>query len=731
MTVRIFGIRHHGPGSARSVLQAFNTWKPDAILIEGPPEAEPILSLAARRDMVPPVALLLYVRDRPHQAVYYPFAVYSPEWQSLRYGLERDVPVQLIDLPQQHRFPLQEMPPREVPETVKQIRRDPLGQLARAAGYTDGERWWEAIVEQRRDASDLFEGILEAMTALRERLHWLEDIEAMREAYMRKTIRKAQKAGFDRIAVVCGAWHAPALAQMPPAKVDNALLKGLPKTSVCATWVPWTDDRLCDRGGYGAGVASPGWYRHLWEVGNLPVSDVAVRWMARVAEFLRDRGLEASSAGVIEAVRLAEALAALRDRPVPGLEDLNDATTAVMGKGSEVSMRLVWEQLIVGDRIGEVPSEVPTTPLQQNLRDLQKRLRLKPEATAKTLALDLRKPLDLERSHLLHRLKLLGIPWGQPQRADGLGTFKEVWELVWRPELEVALVEASVWGNTIEDAAADCGSQRAQTAETLPQLTELLDEVLLAALPQVVPSVLDRVETVSTETSDVACLLEALPALARVRRYGNVRQTDTAAIARVLERSIVRCCLELPGACVSLDDGAARSRFQQIWTAHGAIALLQRDDYRRQWWNALQTLLDRDRVPGLIRGGSCRLLFDSGAIDVETTSRYTSLALSRANEPTQSAAWVEGFLQQSGLLLVHDDRLLEILDTWLRSLSEDAFIAVLPLLRRTFAHFTSAERRQLGQLLRGEERSSAQKSTGLDGDRADAVLPGLEMLLGQ
>src|SRR5581483_3327518 len=119
------------------------------------------------------------------------------------------------------------------------------------------------------------------------------------------------------IAVVCGAWHAPVLAEerWPPAKDDAALLKGLPKTKVAATWVPWTHGRLGYESGYGAGVRSPGWYHHLWASKD----HVAERWMTRVARLLRDEGLDASSASAIEAVRLAEALAALRDRHLPGL----------------------------------------------------------------------------------------------------------------------------------------------------------------------------------------------------------------------------------------------------------------------------------------------------------------------------------------------------------------------------------------------------------------------------
>ena len=48
---------------------------------------------------------------------------------------------------------------------------------------------------------------------------------------MRRCIRGAIKEGFDRIAVVCGAWHAPVLTadalKENPAKADDEVLKGL------------------------------------------------------------------------------------------------------------------------------------------------------------------------------------------------------------------------------------------------------------------------------------------------------------------------------------------------------------------------------------------------------------------------------------------------------------------------------------------------------------------------
>ncbi len=299
MTTHIFGIRHHGPGSARSLSQALAQLQPDTILIEGPPDAESLLPLVASSQMQPPVALLIYLPDNPKQSVYYPFAIFSPEWQAIQFGLSNNIPVRFMDLPLTHRMAItyvlrtrfangraslnaeEDEMGREgdgemggqgeeskIQNPKSKIPQDPLGLLAEAAGYSDGERWWEHMVETRGDSVDLFTAILEAMTAVREEMPASENpIEAKREAHMRKTIRAAQKQGFQRIAVVCGAWHAPALSQMPAAKEDTALLKGLPKIKVQATWIPWTYGRLSYSSGYGAGIESPGWYHHLWNWG--------------------------------------------------------------------------------------------------------------------------------------------------------------------------------------------------------------------------------------------------------------------------------------------------------------------------------------------------------------------------------------------------------------------------------------------------------------------------------
>ncbi|MGH9767077.1 MAG: DUF5682 family protein [Blastocatellia bacterium] len=163
----------------------------------------------------------------------------------------------------------------------------------------------------------------------------------------------------------------------------------------------------------------------------------------------------------------------LRDRPLPGLSELNEATQSVFCFGADLPLRLIHEKLIVGETLGSVPEETPLAPLQQDLAREQKRLRLPAEALERALDLDLRKPNDLDRSRLLHRLLLLGVQWGQIQPAGGKGTFHEIWRLRWQPEFVVALIEAGVWGNTVFESATTFARDAADRANELPTRTRL------------------------------------------------------------------------------------------------------------------------------------------------------------------------------------------------------------------------------------------------------------------
>jgi hypothetical protein len=760
MSTHLFGIRHHGPGCARSLRLALEALNPDIVLIEGPPDAQEVLPLMRHKAMTPPVALLIYAPDTPSKAVYYPFARFSPEWQALDYAFRRKLPVRFIDLPQEvqlARAPEEPEQPDEAsvepmggdeamtsaaaPEAradeqeqaPASPREDPLALLAQAAGYDDHELWWERQIEQRRDMVGFFDGVLEAMTALRADTTPRDEEEAQREAQMRQGIRAAQQEGFERIAVVTGAWHSPALGDLSDVKGDAALLKRLKRIKTQATWIPWTNSRLAYRSGYGAGVTSPGWYEHLWTTGD----GAPTRWLTRAAHLLRGEGLDASSASVIEAVRLGEALAAMRDLPMPGLAEMHEATQTVLCNGDAARMTLIREKLEIGEAMGKVPPETPAVPLQHDLEAQQRRLRLPATTEDKPLELNLRLDNHREKSQLLHRLRLLGIPWGEPQRRRGaLGSFHEDWKIKWQVEFVIGLIEANVWGNTVARAATARSIDAADKSEDLPALTEVLDQVILAGLPEAVEHALSRVRDQAAISADVRHLMDALPPLARVARYSDVRGAKAEEVLPVYTALFERALIGLPGACGSLDDDAAAAMVGSMNHVDGSVRLLDNAGQREEWIATLRGLVKRESIHGLARGRSARFLLDLGALDEPDLQRLARLALSTVTPAPQAGAWVEGVLQGGGLALLHQDGLWQALDGWLSDLAPEEFIALLPLLRRSFSGFQPPERRQMGEKVKrlrapgGHAQSGDGDMAPINRERADLVLPVLAQILG-
>ena len=741
--VEVFGIRHHGPGSARSLIAALTEYQPDAVLIEGPADADPLLRWVLADGMTPPLALLGYAADHPQTAAFWPYAVFSPEWQAMAYALRRNIEVGFCDLPAAAM--LARWPSRRPPEDDREEleggsderppatpieQHDPLALLAGAAGYDDPERWWDDLVESRLDSSSPFPMITDAMAELRmimDQGAGDRDREARREAYMRQKIREAVKRGHERVAVVCGAWHAPVLRwPLPPAAADVRTLRGAPRRKITLTWVPWTHQRLAYATGYGAGIASPGWYHHLWTAPDRPI----VRWLAKVAQALRVRDLPVSSAHVIEAVRLAETLAGLRRRPLAGLAEVTEATRAVLCDGDELAVRYVTDHLVVGQALGSVNRDVPTVPLEADLTRTCRTLRVRREAQVRFHDLDLRRPIDQARSQLFHRLRLLGLRWIVPAESSvqSQGTFRETWQSRWEPEYSVAIVEASVWGTTVESAAS-ARVDKIIAEGSLVALTETVERCLLADLPGALDRLLATLADKAALDADVVHLMDALPALARAQRYGDVRQTDTRALRKVSEVLVVRICAGLQRAVSSLDATNAATMRRRIDAVNTAIGLLS-ESVRNRWLDTLATMIDRTDVHGLLLGRIIRLLLDAERLS--DVALRLQRALSAGVLAADKAAWVDGFFSDGALLLIHDAELRGLLDDWVCQLDDAQFVDTLPLLRRTFGTFGASERQAIAErVARGAESLDRPRSEEFDVELAAAALATVDLILGK
>lgn len=797
-----FGIRHHGPGSAARLIAALDALQPKKVLIEGPADCSEMMQALANRQMRPPVALLSYASDMPNCHIYYPFSEFSPEYQACLWAVEHGAELAFVDIPINIKLSQQVADMQALEETLKQeeqsiedrsdytsedgnapedgsendledvdnqaseecilkaddqnqddsinslnqLSRDPIGVLAKLAGYDDGEAWWHDLIENSANTlesqethQDIFASVATAMTVLREKQLELADAtdnapdnetsqsltlskaeqdeleNQQREAYMRLQIAKESKDTDGHIAVVCGAWHIPALdpsiykqldwqsydngSGKITAKADRAILKTLPKklpsSKVKSTWVPWTSPRLATQSGYGAGVQAPMWYLHLWQQRKNP--QALVHWVSTIANRLRKSGQVVSTASIIEAVRLSTSLAAVRNRPSVGFEEITEAVIACLCFGE----KLIWEQvadaLLLGNQVGRIPEDTPLAPLLEDLQRQQKKLKLKPEALQRELSLDLRSQAGLSKSILLHRLLALNVPWGEMTgTGSSRGTFRERWIIEWEPEYAVRLVENLVYGNTIAQAANTKLSEAMRTETHLGKLAETVQLCLEAQLDKATDEGLKRISDRAAQTDNAIELLDSLAPLIHIERYGTARNIALDQVAELVQLLTIKAALALPYACRNLNDEESHHYRHSIGDTHTAVLLAELDDdIMQSWWDALHTIVNNPHSSLLVSGLCARLLYQSKQLSADTLDELLQRALSPAIPTSDAARFFEGFFAGATERLLYDPLLLHTVERWLLSLTEEDFVEFLPLFRRVVSDLDATERRRL------------------------------------
>ncbi len=751
LQINVYGIRHHGPGSARALLRALERQPPDVLAIEMPADLQDSIGILSHADLQPPVALAAFEPERVEPALYYPLAAFSPEWVAMRFCVERGIPIQAMDLPATLMigFGQREQAKRRAANTnsatasapelnrdqsAAELQKDPLGVLAALAGYTDTERWWERTFELTDSDERIFPAVLDMIRALREAFPWAVNAEcALREQHMARTIVGLAKAGHQRIAVLCGAWHAPALVLSDAKDPLSALKKlagayskskaDLKGPKLTSTWIPWTYERLRTGSGYGAGVRSPVWYDLLFEDSSLATE----HYLTLLARELRLLGGAASTAQIIDAVDLADALRAIRGLELAGLDEIREAALGALAQGGNPLLDTALLRIESNRRAGRVPEHLRALPL---LVDLEKRLKeLRLLSTYREMEpvereLDLRKAAHLATSQLLHQLALLDIPFGVrlPGKTQALGTFRELWALHWKPEFTLALIPAHRFGHLIADAARAALRESLDAEADLLQLAKAVDLILGAGLFEGLDEIAGRIRTQAAQASDVWMLARILPEFLRLSRYPSLRVQDVGTLDGLNDVILPKLAAGLALASRGIDEEAARLGFTHLRLLQSYAGMLD-ESLHTLWLAALRQVAYDAQAHPLLMGFALRTLADAQDLGAVALQRRFAQQLAPGGQIDAAADFLEGFLYSSAQVLLHEPELLSLLDVWLAVIPLDTFRDLLPALRRTFAQFGRSERRklfaQVARMRRDEE--AAIDITSRDSQRKRSV----------
>ena len=706
----LFGVRHLSPASAFHLRRALDEAQPQLVLVEGPSDLNEQMHWLCHPDTVFPAAILAYTSEPPVRTILYPFAEYSPEIQAILWAHEHKVPCRFMDLPSGVFLAMERTVPEgeeESPNTTEAVYR----RLEELAGE-DHDAFWECRFEQLEDhfqdacrafGRELRASVEDSPRAAAENL--------VREAYMKREIQAAIEDGVppEKIFCVCGAFHVSGLEENAPMTGDE--LAKLPTVKSSATLMPYSYYRLSSRSGYGAGNRAPAYFHLLWDALNgRGVQDAAYLYLAHLARAHRKAGNLVSSAGVIEALRLAQTLAAMRGSRCPVLADLQDAAIATIGHGNFSELAVAAADAGIGKRVGALPEGVSRTSVQEDFYRQLKNLRLEKFRTVELqrLDLDLRERLnvksrdaallDLRRSFFLHRLRVLDIHFAKllPSHQDG-ANWGEYWEARWTPEVEIEVVESALLGDTIEGAAAFALKERSEKSGSIRDAAGIFQDAFLCGMPAAAQHALAVLQGLSVDAAALQEVADTAQRLSLVVRYGDLRQFDAGPVIPLLEQLYLRACLTLEDAC-NCDAKAAPA----VTEAMDRLNTLQLShDFLNQdrWLALLERVSDRDDLNTLCSGFAMAVLLERGAVDEDLLSREVSRRLSPGVPASLGAGWFEGLAAKNRYSLIARLSLWRNLDSYLGGLDDMDFRRALVFLRRAFASFSPAEKNDVAENL--------------------------------
>lgn len=743
--IHIFGVRHLSPSGAWHLRAFLDRIRPEVVLIEGLSDADALIPDIVRRDTKPPIAILAYTDAMPVRTLVYPFARYSPEYQALLWADEHDARAEFIDLPSDVFLALQEAeqnvshepasvdeakpkeeaekeddsaPVAQEPKPVKGPERDPslYDRVARMAGEQDYETYWERSFEHNL-ADDSYRLAAyqfgEQLRDLQEDSPRWRAENLVREAFMRRRIREVIESGVkpSKIVAIVGAYHASVLGDEQPPMSDDEL-KRLKRRSSKLTLMPYSHFRLSSQSGYGAGNQAPAYFELFWEslqARELP--HLPARYLSLVARHMRTIGRHRSTAEVIEGVRLAQTLSAMKDGLSPTLSDLQDSAITLIGHGERSSIQEALSRVEVGTAIGSLPKGVSKTSIQSDFDRELDRLKLEKYRTTvkQELSLDLRENrhaktpeaayLDLNRSSLLHRLRLLSVPFVVliPSRQKG-ATWAETWQLQWSPEAEICLVEAVLLGETIELATAYQFKTALEKTMNVADAAVALRDACLCGLMASMELARRRLQELAAMSSEFVAVAHAANQLGMIARYGDVRRFDPAPLLPLIEELFVQGALAL-FAAANCDNQAARAAMVAMDELN-KVALEYHDRVEEPLWiGKLQDLAASDARNPLLSGYACAILLERGLISNEELAREVSRRLSPGIEADLGAGWFEGLSLRNRYALLARQPLWEQLAAYVKSLDEEQFRRALVFLRRAFGPFSPQEKRQISENL--------------------------------
>ncbi len=727
-----FPIRHHSPVCSHHLLHAIRAYKPDIILIEGPESGSALIPILSDARTETPVSLYCtYENEHGRKACYYPLLSYSPEYVAMKEAARLGIPAQFIDLD----YDYDQLPDHS----------EPQGRSAQDESMLAGSEFIERLCAKTNSRSfdELWENVFEIgglalqteafvrdvftyctlsrMCYSNERLRDSGDL--AREARMREHVSRAS-AEYARVLVVTGGFHTYGLLQEGADEAGHALAAAPVRVGEASRQqlypMVYTFEEADRLNGYASGMPYVNFYEMIWtkllDGAPGPYGRAAVEWLAALTRKLREQQEHVSTSDAIEAYSMFQGLASLRGKREGGVYELLDATLSSFVKGERtLATEKPLEELkllLTGDRIGIVAPNPLSIPIVENFKTLCRESGLQIKTTGKhKKVLELYgKPEHRRMSQLFQCIGYLVPDFATRQSGPDwladrdMNLIRETWTYTYSSRIEARLIESSLYGGTVREAAA---RKLEEALRDVPdhhsgEHAKALLRALLMGLQDTAGGLYESLHAALRRDGNFLSLCETLGILNRLQQHGRMLGLEA-------DKQIPKLVLEAYSNAVDKLMRLARTNENEHPAIIQGLKLLamlagspdgqfESEGFRSH----IDELLADRGLPPQLEGVCMAIAIALGdQTREELVGRARGYIRGTAEQAKLTAPYLQGVFEIARDAFLYDDSLLEELHYLIGELPHDDFIAMVPDLRLAFTYFTPMETGLIAQRVAG------------------------------
>ncbi len=739
--ILFFPIRHHSPICSYHLLKTIEEYNPDCILVEGPENANRLISVLTDENTVLPAAFYYYYKDidkliseeGEDYKCYYPFLSSSPEYNALKKARERNIDCSFIDLPYgeilihtaENRGIRKEREIQSYNDDYYLSENKFFKAICEKTGCRSFEEFWERYFEV-----DSLYGSTEEFAAkmytdcclIRENTPEQEMINdgcIVREQYMAENILKAAKT-HQRVLVVTGGFHTPGLYRLvsDKSKIKKIKLHKFSEKKQNVFAMAYSFEAADALNGYASGMQNPGFYCSVWQgleeclenhtEPNNVYSDVAMNMLLSCAKRSGKSGLLVTMSDISSAVTMYEGLAALRGKKSPGLYELYDCVQSCFVKGelnasSDLPLRLLSE-IATGKEIGKLCDTAEKIPLIKDFEECSARYKLKiSNVLEQKSELDIfSKPLHMEISRFFYRMNFLKTGFAKRIKGADLinntdrSRIREIWSYKRTVKTDAALIDYSAYGGTIEEVCIIEASRRLIDEQKSGIAAKIFVECFLMGI-DVSEKFAERINEIIINDGDFFSVGKAVyyfNMLCSLRKmYGIDGKTSEYFLSKCFDKTLMM----LPAMMnVSSDRSEECIKLCKLMYNIASGELL-RSSYG-ELLDTFRSMTERDNPEPSVYGAVLGLLYGSDSTYKRNIENAFQGYLSGTEDMRKKgASFLRGLFSAARDIVLVGSEFVKITDKLIRALPMDSFIEVLPELRLAFSYFTPNETDSIAQ----------------------------------